>query len=183
MTKKSEFQVVVEGFSLIVFSVFVLLFHLLSIVPESETVIFEKISVFDVLQMGLKTVVLVLFWMYYKKIVKQVSFFYSQNLEVYPETKSDFNFFLSLIHFFTVIFIYELFVPGLKYVFSKSGENLFFIIVVLDILFVFLGILLLVKVWKAYQVFIADISTEKKKIESTELENINNNIDGDEKVI
>jgi hypothetical protein len=162
MTKKSDFQIVVEGFSLIAFSVFVLLFHLLSIVPESETVVFSTISVFDILQMGLKIVVLILFWVYYKRIIRQVSFFYSHNLEVYPETKSDFNFFLSIIHFFTVVFIYELLVPGLKYVFSKSGENLFFVIAALDVLFVFLGILLLVRVWKAYQAFVADISTEKK---------------------
>jgi hypothetical protein len=175
MEKKSEFQIAFEGFSLIVIGVFAILFHVLKLIPESDTIVFRNLSLFDLLQMGLKTVVVILFWRHYKSFIHQISQFYSLNFEIYPETKSDSNFFIGFVHFFSLAFIYELFVPGLKYVFSKFDEDLVFVIVILECLFTLIGILLLIKTWKAYQAFIGDVSVEKNKPVLAEQEHSNLN--------
>jgi hypothetical protein len=172
MEKKSEFQAAFEGFSLIAIGVFAILFHVLKLIPESDTIVFRSLSLFDLLQMGLKMVVVILFWQHYKIFIQQISQFYSLGYEIYPETKSDLNFFISFVHFFSLAFVYELFVPGLKYFFSKFNDDLFFIIVILECLFTLIGILLLIKTWKAYQAFVGDISVEKSKSVLTEQEHL-----------
>src|SRR5580692_1700148 len=99
MEKKSEFQTALEGFTLIAFGLFVIVFHVLKLVPESDAVLFSQITVFDLSTLLLKMTVAVLLWRYYKNIVHQVSDFYIHHLITYPETKSDLNFLIRLFNF------------------------------------------------------------------------------------
>jgi hypothetical protein len=175
MEKKSEFQVAFEGFSLIVIGIFVILFHVLKLIPESDALVFHNITFFDLLQLGLKAVVVILSWLHYKDLIRQVSRSYILNCEVYPETQSDLKLLISFLNFFSLAFVYELFVPGLKYVLLKFNENLFFVILILEIFFTLIGVLLLIKTWNAYQALVADMSVEKHKPKLEEQENLNSN--------
>ncbi|GEM_PF-4433515 len=163
MQKKSELQLFMEGMALLTAGLFALVFHVLKLVPESDTVLFLKFTLFDVLQTALKVVVFFLLWKYYKHILHEISAFYLQHLVAYKATQSDLKFFISIIHFFALVFIYELVVPEIKKNFLLADINQPIAIVVLDVFFVFIGIALLMKCWNALQSLIQDISQEKKE--------------------
>jgi hypothetical protein len=171
MEEKSEFSVAFEGFSLITIGIFVVWFHVLRLVPESDTILFSGITVFGLLQMGMKIALLILIRKYYKIIMKHVSIFYVARLEVYPKTKSDLNFIMSMLNFFSLLVVYALSVPGLKYILLKFNDNFIYIIWALDILFVIFGIIFLKKTWKTYQAFVSDLNIEKSLAKTEEQQN------------
>lgn len=168
MEKKSQLQIFLEGTALLTAGTLALIFHVLKLLPESDAVLFLKFTLFDLLQTALKVVVLSLLWKYYKHILHEISAFYSQHLAAYHDTQSDLKFFTSIIHFFTLVFIYELVVPEVKKNFLLADVNQPFAVVALDVLFIFLGIALLMKCWNALQHFIKDISREKKEEETAQ---------------
>jgi hypothetical protein len=168
MEKKSEFQVALEGVILLVAALFATLFHVLKWIPESDTVLFSGVTVFDLAQMALKACILLLFWKYSATIGRQFHGFYSQHMESYPATKSDWKFFVSLARFVFLIFIYELFHSLVKGILVKAQFDEPAVTHTVDILFVLIGIVLLWKSWMALQTLLGDISAEKAQLKAEE---------------
>jgi hypothetical protein len=170
MAKKNELQVAVEGFTLIGIGFFAILFHVMKFVPEADTVLTSNLTLFDFLQLGLKMLEILLLWCYYSSITRQISQVYMHFLAAYPETKSDLKFMLSALHFFTLIFIYELAVPEMKFLLLKANQQIYPVVGVVEALFVIIGMALLIHVWNALQDYIGDITAEKKAAPAPEEE-------------
>ena len=161
MDQKNQLQKTLEGLTLIVVGLFVLILHVFRLVPETETFLFLKISIFDLLQSTLKIAVMILIAKHYKGIVALFSNFYTENLIVHPETKTDLNFLVSFFDFFVVVFFYGLSVPEIKLLIEESGNPKPFLVTAMDLFFICVGIFQVQKIWRSAQSYIAEIASKK----------------------
>ena len=157
-----------EGFILIVVGFLTIFFHILKFVPESDAVLTFDLTFFDFLQMSAKLAVIILIGLYYKSFIKEFSVFYSQTLLCYPETKSDLTFVITIINFFELLLIYELTVPEMKCLLIKTNREIYSTVGVIEVIFVILGVVFLIRIWRALQVYLGDIVAEKNRMPANE---------------
>jgi len=128
------------------------LFHLLQLVPETENLIYEKLSVFDLLQFLLGIAVLVAGYRFYTLFLRGMRELTQHHLgEEWDHIYLRLVLVKKIIQFCLLVIFYLLTIPQLKSILEKTDLYNHAIFLPINLFFIGLGIYSIVNVWKAFQ--------------------------------
>ena len=168
MTAQNKEYQHIEGLILIFSGLVIYFLNFLKIIPETENVVYEELTVFDILQylLGLMLVG-ALFW-YWKPFAGEFRKRVQEHFgDEFNHIQSRLKLFEKTAHFFLLVIIYVLTIPDLKTVLIKSDFYSHEIILPINLIFIATGFFILSRIWRFTRESIAESMAYHNLIEET----------------